>query len=129
MTRKTAPQLRVLIIDDDDMIRSYLKLMLREAQINVIDEADDAAAAVKKFRAFPPQLILLDINLPDQDGIELLKQIRDEIPESRVVMVSSESTMDRVKTALALGARGFIAKPFNTATVLKNIMQTIADIG
>ena len=127
MTKQTNSRLRTLIVDDDSMIRSYLKLMLREANINLIEEAEDAAGAVKLFRAKAPGLIFLDINLPDQDGIELLKQIRTEIPDSSVIMVSSESTMDRVKTALGLGARGFIAKPFNTATVLKNIMHIVAE--
>ena len=116
---------RILIIDDDDMIRSFLRLMLASEDFDQIEEAGSGEEARKILKLRPAQIILLDINLPDADGVELLKEIRKAYPDCHVIMVSAEGTMDRVKTAISHGAEGFIVKPINAENVFNQIHSII----
>lgn len=129
MPHSKLARLATLIIDDDDMMRSYLRLMLKEAGLGNIHEAGDAQTARKLVKLQQPALILLDINLPDTDGVEYLEELKQSHPDCHVVMVSSESTLDRVQTSLAKGAQGFIVKPFNADTVLKQIGVIVRNLG
>lgn len=114
-----------LIVDDDQYIRSYLRVMLGSLKISRIYEAGDGARAVRLNIEHKPDLILLDINLPDSDGLELLETLRGDNPMCQVVMVSGEATSNRVATAIKAGVSGFIAKPFNTNTVVKTIAAAL----
>ena len=125
MNNNAKQPLRAIIIDDDDMIRSYLRIMLKDEGIESIEEAGSGEKARKLLKLRPARLILLDINLPDIDGVNFLKEILNSYPDSHVVMVSSETTLKRVKTAVANGAKGFIAKPFNAKTVYQQIKSLI----
>lgn len=112
---------RILIVDDDDMIRSFLRLVLSNEGYDQIEEAGTGGEARKSLKSRPAELILLDINLPDADGVELLKEIRKAQPDCHVMMVSAEGTMDRVKNAISHGAEGFVVKPINAETVIGQV--------
>lgn len=124
----TNKDLRVLIIDDDDMMRSYLRIMLRHVNVENIDEAGTANKASKFINTHKVDLIFLDINLPDRDGVEFISTIKEKLPEAHIIMVSSEATMDRIQQAMKSGAKDFIAKPFNAGIVESKVHQLIEEL-
>ncbi len=121
-------KLRVLIIDDDDMMRSFLRIMLRAAEVINIDEAGTAKKAVKLFNTQKFDLIFLDINLPDEDGVVFISTIKNKLPDCQIIMVSSEATKDRVSQAMKSGAKDFIAKPFNATIVESKVKQLVSEL-
>lgn len=111
----------VLVVDDDHMMREMLKLILHADGYQVIGEAANGKNAVVLCASHKPGLVLLDINMPEMDGLQALEEIRKVSPATVVVMVSAEATMDRVKDAIGKGAAGFVVKPLNAASVLSKI--------
>lgn len=111
----------VLVVDDDHMMREMLKLILHSDGYEVLGEAANGKTAVALCENLKPGLVLLDINMPKMDGLQALEEIRKISPAARVMMVSAEATMDRVKEAISKGASGFIVKPLNAASVLDKI--------
>lgn len=111
----------VLVVDDDHMMREMLKLILHSDDYQVLGEADNGKSAIALCASMKPGLVLLDINMPEMDGLQALQEIRRVSPATTVMMVSAEATMDRVREAIAKGAAGFIVKPLNAASVLGKI--------
>jgi two-component system, chemotaxis family, chemotaxis protein CheY len=93
----------------------------------VVGEAPTAHAALTAMeRGAAPDLVCLDVEMPGLDGLTLLKRIREEHEGVRVLMITGQSTLEVVKEALALGARGFVVKPFTASKVLDAIRQALA---
>ncbi|HQS58266.1 MAG: response regulator [Gallionellales bacterium 35-53-114] len=111
----------VVVVDDDSMMREMLKLILRSESYSVVGEASNGQDAITLCEKLAPNLVLLDINMPKMDGLQALDEIRRASPESMVIMVSADATMDRVSEAVKKGAAGFVVKPLNAATVLDRI--------
>ncbi len=109
----------ILIVDDDDMIRSYLSLILRQEDYTIMGEVGDISRAERVMSLKPVSLVFLDINLPGTDGLTALKTLRASYPKTRFIMISSESTSQNVKAAMAEGAKGFVTKPFNAEKVIQ----------
>lgn len=124
MQTERAPQ--ILIADDQGVIRSLLRLILREEGFEVIGEAADGEEAIRQVEALRPDIVCLDINMPRLDGIGTLKRLRESGNTTRVIMISSSATGDNVKQALAAGANGFIVKPFNADQVTAAIRRCVA---
>jgi two-component system chemotaxis response regulator CheY len=103
---------RVLIVDDDAFVRVVLRDAL-EGQGYKLLEAADGEEAVAQTAAARPDVVLLDLMMPRQSGLEALAEIRKLHPEGRVVVISSMDTESLVQQALQAGADGFIAKPFH----------------
>ena len=115
----------VLVVDDVD----YTRQLLRNAILQVTNNdelqtkrfkfinASTGQDAFAKIEEHNPDLIFLDIELPDMNGIEILKQIKSKHPRTFIIMVSGESTIDNVKSSLVNGAAGFIVKPFSAIKV------------
>ena len=122
---KENKKLNVLIVDDDDMMRSYLRIMLRSADVKNIEEAGTAEKAVKSVEFHKYDLIFLDIILPDNDGVSIIPTIKSKLPNCKIIMISSEATMHRVRQAMKAGAKDFIAKPFNAGIVESKIKQLV----
>jgi two-component system, chemotaxis family, chemotaxis protein CheY len=112
---------RVFIADDDTMMRSLLRLMLRQDGYDVVGEAATGDRVVEECEQARPEVLLLDINMPGADGLQVLEKIRAAQPGVRVIMISADATLERVTQALEKGACGFIVKPFNAAKVLDDI--------
>lgn len=119
MNRNRKPS--VLVVDDDHMMREMLKLILHSDDYEVLGEAANGKTAIALCESLKPGLVLLDIRMPEMDGLQALEAIRKVSPATRVMMVSAEATMDRVKEAISKGASGFIVKPLNAASVLGKI--------
>jgi len=111
----------VLVVDDDHMMREVLKLILHSDDYQVIGEAANGNNAIALCANLKPGLVLLDINMPEMDGLQALEEIHKASPATVVLMVSAEATMDRVSEAIKKGAAGFVVKPLNAASVLDRI--------
>ncbi len=110
-----------VIIDDDSMVRSLISAMLRQLEFEVLAQVGHAHEGLKLCMDLSPRVILLDIHLPESDGLELLPQLLKLTPQPKVIMVSGEATGEKVREAISLGASGFVVKPFTPARLLDAI--------
>lgn len=109
--------INVLVVDDVQVMRSLLISSLRMLNIDRVQEAHDAQSAMQIFSKGKIDIVFLDINMPDINGLELIKQLRSLNPSVFVIMVSGESSLDNVKQSIALGAKGFIVKPYTSGRI------------
>lgn len=105
--------LKIMIVDDSRIFRKMLKAVFVENGHEVIGEAGNGAEALELLKTCKPDLVTLDITMPVMDGLEALKQIMNEYPDQKVIMVSAAGQKDKVLNALKLGATDFIQKPFD----------------
>ena len=107
----TAPRVRVLIVDDDDLMRAGLRGVLSsDASIEVVGEASDGRDAMYRTRLLHPDIVLMDVRMPDLDGISATRDLLDAFPEVRVVIVTTFEQDDYIFGALRAGASGFLLK-------------------
>jgi two-component system chemotaxis response regulator CheY len=111
----------VIIVDDNDMMRSILRGMLRGEEFEVIGEARNGVAAIDIANRLKPDIICLDVMMPEKSGLEALCEIKAARPETEVVMITSSSDPETVQGAIQNGASGYIVKPFNAAKVLDTL--------
>jgi len=119
--------LSVLICDDSLLIRKKLREVLEKCKCAEIFEAENGSVAVELVKAHTPDLIFMDIVMPEKDGIEALKEIKATNPEAKVVMASSVGTNEQLKRALENGAYDFIQKPINLESVLNLIEKVLKE--
>ena len=99
------------MVDDNEPFRKFVASMLRDRKnLNVIGEAGDGLEAVRRAQALQPDLILLDIGLPDLNGLDAARQISKLAPNARIIFLTQESVSEVVSEALSLGAWGYVAK-------------------
>jgi two-component system chemotaxis response regulator CheY len=103
---------RVLIVDDAMFMRMTIKQMLEAHGHSVAGEAGDGIEAVKKFIEYKPDVVLLDITMPEMNGVEALKRIKELDPDARVIICSAMGQQAMVAQAIQYGAKDFIVKPF-----------------
>lgn len=115
---------RVLIVDDASFIRLALKIMLEKHGFEVVGEAENGAIGVKKYEQLQPDLITMDITMPEMTGIEALKAIKQMNPKAKVVMVSAMGQESFVKEAIINGASHFLIKPL----VEDNVISTLTKV-
>lgn len=115
----------VIVVDDDNMMREMLKFILRSEDYPVIGEASNGQDAIALCARKKLSVVLLDINMPKMDGLQALEEIRKASPTTIVLMVSAESTMDKVRETIALGATDFVVKPLNSASVLDKLAMCL----
>jgi len=116
----------VLIIDDAAFMRLALKTMLERNGFEVVGEAENGVLGVLKFQECQPDLVTMDITMPELDGISALKKITSLSPSAKVVMVSAMGQQSMVKEAVMNGAKYFIVKPFNEAQVIETLNKVFA---
>jgi len=110
-----------MIVDDNDMMRSILRAMLRGEEYEVIGEARNGNIAVDMADRLKPDIVCLDVMMPEKDGLEALSEIKAARPETEIVMITSNADPDTVQESIMNGASGFIVKPFNAARVLDTL--------
>lgn len=103
--------LKVLIVDDSITVRELMKQQLIEKGISQLEVAKNGVEAVSQFNHFKPHLVFLDINMPEQNGVEALRQILNLDKTAYVIMLSSLGTKEKVNETLTLGAKSFLMKP------------------
>jgi DNA-binding NarL/FixJ family response regulator len=102
--------LRVLLVDDHPMVRAGLRSMLSGDEVEVVGEAGSGAEAVERAVALSPELVLLDVELPDLDGVETLTRLKARAPRVAVLMVSMHDDPSMVRRAVEAGAAGYVLK-------------------
>jgi DNA-binding NarL/FixJ family response regulator len=118
--------LTLLVVDDHEVVRQGLVALLdRRAGFQVVAEAGTAAEALEQARRFQPNLVVMDVRLPDGSGIEACREIRSELPETRVVMLTSYPDEDAVLAAIVAGASGYLLKQVR-ARDLVAALETVA---
>jgi len=105
------PRIRVLVVEDFAPFRRLIcSILEKRTELQVVGEVSDGLQAVQEAEKLKPDLILLDIGLPTLNGLEAARQIRNLVPESKIIYVSQESLADVVQEALSVGAWGYIVK-------------------
>ena len=116
---------RILVVDDSPVLRIMLQEMLQSLGHEIVGEAENGADAVKVYREKKPDLVTLDISLPDMDGLTVLKEIRRFDSRAKVMIVTGNDQKSLEEQALALKALGVLHKPFDNSE-LAAIIQRIS---
>ncbi|MBM7867304.1 response regulator [Heliobacterium gestii] len=103
---------KILIVDDSPFSQSIIKNSLQEEHFHVIGMASTGYEGIQRYRELKPQLVTMDITMPDMDGLECVRRILDIDPDAKIVMISSMRDLDLIKRAHALGIAHFLQKPF-----------------
>ena len=110
---------RVLIADDAIFMRTMLKDILRKEGYEIVGEARTGVEAVEKYQELRPDLVTMDIVMPDKDGIEAVRDIIAFDPQAKILMCSAMGQQSLVIEAIQAGARDFVVKPFQPSRVLE----------
>jgi len=116
---------KILIVDDAEFLRLRISKMLTGNGFDVI-EADNGANAVNRYKADKPDAVLMDITMPEMDGLAALKEIRAGDPNARVVMLTALGQETIVLEAIKSGAKDFVVKPFQPERVMAALTKALA---
>lgn len=115
----------ILICDDAAFMRMMIKDILTKNGYNVAGEAENGARAVEKYNELHPDLVLMDITMPEMDGIQALKKIKEGDASAKVIMCSAMGQQAMVIEAIQSGAKDFIVKPFQADRVLEAVKKVV----
>ncbi|HHV50159.1 MAG TPA: response regulator [Clostridiales bacterium] len=114
---------RVMICDDAAFMRMVIRKLLEENGFEVVAEAENGVVAVQKYIEHKPDIVTMDITMPQMSGIDALKAIREYDKKAKVVMVSAMGQEVMVKEAILAGAKSFIVKPYKEEQVLETLRK------
>ena len=118
---------KILLVDDAAFMRKVIKDTLTKSGYTDIYEAKDGVEAVDQYNSLKPDLVIMDITMPNMDGLEALKAIRGSDPNANVVMCSAMGQETMVIDAVRSGAKDFIVKPFKAERVLKTVNSIVGN--
>lgn len=118
--------IRVLVVDDADFMRYTIKLMLNKNGFTVVGEAENGNIAIKKYMELKPDIVTMDITMPEMSGIEALKNIMQFDSKAKIVMISAMGQELMVKEAIMFGAKSFIIKPFKEDVIIKTLNKILS---
>ena len=116
---------RVLVCDDAAFMRMMIKDILTKNGYAVVGEAENGIKAVEKYNETKPDLVLMDITMPEMDGIQALKKIKEGDPGAMVIMCSAMGQQAMVIESIQSGAKDFIVKPFQADRVLEAVKKVV----
>ena len=116
---------KILVVDDAAFMRMMIKDTLNKLGYTDVEEAPDGQVAVEKFQQLSPDLVMLDVTMPNLDGIGALKAIKQLNPNAKVVMCSAMGQEAMVVEAIKLGALDFIVKPFKADRIAKTMKAVL----
>ncbi|MFK4998002.1 response regulator [Bacillus sp. N9] len=116
---------KILIVDDAAFMRMMIKDILTKNGFEVVGEAADGAEAVEKYKELNPDLVTMDITMPEMDGVSALKEIKTFDPEAKIIMCSAMGQQAMVIDAIQAGAKDFIVKPFQAERVIEAIQKAL----
>ena len=117
---------KILITDDASFMRMMLRDLLIKNGYEVIGEAENGRVAIQKYMELKPDLVTMDITMPELDGIEALREIRKMDPEAKVIMCSAMGQQAMVIESIQAGAKDFIVKPFQVDKVIASLEKVFA---
>ncbi|MBR1477074.1 MAG: response regulator [Lachnospiraceae bacterium] len=115
----------ILIVDDSRMSREMLRNILEKAGYNVVGEAANGEEGVEAYKKLKPDVVTMDITMPQKDGLQALKEILAFDADARIVMITAAGQQDKLIQALKEGAKRFINKPFNEVEITVNIKDVL----
>ena len=115
----------ILICDDAAFMRMMIKDILTKNGYNIAGEAENGVKAVEKYAEVKPDLVLMDITMPEMDGIEALKRIKAADPNASVIMCSAMGQQAMVIESIQSGAKDFIVKPFQADRVIEAVQKVV----
>jgi two-component system chemotaxis response regulator CheY len=115
----------IMICDDAAFMRMMIKDILTKNGYNVAAEAENGARAVEKYSEVKPDLVMMDITMPEMDGIQSLKKIKEMDPSATVIMCSARGQQEMVIESIQSGARDFIVKPFQADRVIEAVKKAV----
>jgi len=115
----------VLVCDDAVFMRTMIGDILTQAGLEVVGEADSGAQAVERYRTLRPDLVTMDIIMPEMGGIEAVRAITEFDPQARVLMCSAMGQQSLVAEAIQAGAKDFVVKPFQPSRVLEAVQRVL----
>lgn len=123
--------LNFLVVDDFSTMRRIVRNLLKELGYNNVEEAEDGVVALGKLRKQPFDFVVSDWNMPNLDGLEMLKQIRadDKLGHLPVLMVTAEAKKENIIAAAQAGANGYVVKPFTAATLEEKMNKIFEKLG
>jgi two-component system chemotaxis response regulator CheY len=116
----------VLVCDDAIFMRTMISDILSQAGFEIVGEAESGVQAVEKYRALKPDLVTMDIVMPDMGGIEAVREICKDDPEAKILMCSAMGQQALVVEAIQAGAKDFVVKPFQPSRVLEAVQRVLA---
>ncbi len=116
---------RVLIVDDAAFMRMTIRMILVNNGFEVVGEAPNGAVGVEKYKEHLPDLVTMDITMPEMGGLEALEAIRKFDSQAKIVMISAIGQEVMVKRAVVLGAKSFIVKPFKEEQVVQTLTKIL----
>src|SRR5690554_5287846 len=116
---------RVLIVDDAVFMRMMIKDILGKNGFDIVGEAANGALAVEEFKNLKPDIVTMDITMPEMDGIEAVKEIKKIDPNAKIIMCSAMGQQAMVMEAIQAGAKDFIVKPFQSDRVVEALNKAL----
>lgn len=116
---------KILIIDDAKFMRMTLSNILTKAGHEIVGEGENGKDAIRLYRELHPEVVTLDITMPEMNGIEAVKAIKKEHPKAVIIMCSAMGQQKMVVEAIESGAKDFIVKPFDEARVVESINRVL----
>ncbi len=121
--------MKIMLVDDSRTIRNIQKNVLSQLGHSDILEAGDGVEALRVLRQVRPDLMLVDWNMPNMDGLTLIKTIRETDKDLPIIMCTTEAEKSRVLEAIKAGVNNYVVKPFTAETMAEKIEQTLAKFG
>ena len=116
---------KILLVDDASFMRMMLKNILVGAGYEVAGEAENGVKAIEQFKALKPDLVIMDIIMPEMGGIDAVREIVKTQPAAKILMCSSMGQQSLVVEAIQAGAKDFIVKPFQPSNVLEAVKKVL----
>jgi two-component system, chemotaxis family, chemotaxis protein CheY len=116
---------KILIVDDAKFMRTTLTNILIKAGHEIVGEAENGKTAVNLYRITLPDLVTMDITMPEMSGLKATKLIKEEFPDARIIMCSAMGQQKMVVEAIETGAKDFIVKPFDENRVIETINRVL----
>ena len=115
----------ILIVDYAAFMRMMIKDILSKNGFTVVGEAENGLRAVEKYKELSPDLVIMDITMPEMDGIQAVKQIKSLDPSAKIIMCSAMGQQAMVIESIQAGARDFIVKPFQAERVIEAVKKVV----
>lgn len=124
-----ANPIRVLIVDDHELVRAGVAaIVARQPDLTIVGEASNACDAIRLFRVEKPDVTLLDLTMPDMDGVEVMRAIRQEFPESRFIVLTVHCGDDDIRRALDAGAKAYLLKTAPGPEIIETVRAVHAGL-
>ncbi|MFA8341483.1 MAG: response regulator [Rhodothermaceae bacterium] len=119
---------KVMVVDDAGIVRSMLKKFLTNGGHEIICEAGNGVEAIEKYKEFKPELVTMDMSMPEMGGITAVEKIKEFDPRARIIMISAINQKELIVKALKAGVINYIIKPFDEEKLNSTIKETLESI-